>query len=163
MRRAVLLVWVVAGCDADVRAACEAEAARTPLLEIGQGLDAFTPWTEDTVLPVDRGPQGGWHTYGTLRAVGVWGGRAATFDETTPVVDFEVVSDAFSGGFTGLARRFVRTNVGADPAIALLGELLVLDVADGSEADGAVVTVRARIVDACGTEVEDAREGVLRL
>lgn len=130
------------GCDdlADVQAS----------LEIGTGQLAFEPIGE--VTGFERGPQGGYHVYGSLRAPGVWSGNEDAFDETRPVVSFTLVDDA--GGFSGGYLNLVRPMTNNDEGVAeLVGDLVILDISEPSQAEDADVTLAAEVTDACGVTV----------
>ncbi len=155
--RAVVIVLGLAGCDPALREACAVLADTPAEIEIGQGTSGFEPLQDGDVLPIDLGPQGGWHTYGTLRALGVYPGPATTVDQTTPTLSFTLTADGFTGGYEELPRRLREDPSGSDDALWLVGDLLVLDVLDAAEADGAQAVLRARLTDACGREAADER------
>lgn len=157
MRRAAIILLLTA-CDPALREACDALATTAPLVELGKGTSGFEPLADGDALPVDLGPQGGVHTYGTLRARGFYPGPATTVDDTIPLVTFTVTADGFTGGYERLPRRLRPDPTGVDDALWLVGDLLVLSVADASEADGATATLRASITDACGRTASDERE-----
>lgn len=153
-----LLPLLLLACD-PVQATCDALAEGPATLELGQGQDAWAPVAEGDTLPVDFGPQGGWHTYGTLRTTGLHVGDA---NADPPFVTMAVTADdgSFTGGYTDIQRFLLD---GGDGVGLLVGDRLILDVADGSEADGAEVTIDARIEDVCGRSATDARGVVLSL
>lgn len=137
-------------CDGGGAGGCDDLADVEASLEIGSGQLAFEPLGE--VTGFERGPQGGYHVYGSLRAPGVWTGNEDAFDETRPVVSFTLVDDA--GGFTGGYLNLVRPMTNNDEGVAeLVGDLIILDITEPADAEDAAVTLAAEVQDACGTTV----------
>ncbi len=138
---------------------CRRFLAADPVLEIGTGIESFEPLPDE--LGYEFGPQGGWHVWGSLRTEGVWPGIEGTPNETTPVVSFtlDAVDGDLTGGYERLRRPMVQQG---DFEGYLVGEQVILDITDASQADGVEVDLSATVEDACGTVVTATRRVVLR-
>ena len=63
-------------------------------VELGTGVDTFVPLSDGDPLPFERGPQGGYHVYGSLRATGVdVGDPNYPFELTNPHIWFNLEQD----------------------------------------------------------------------
>lgn len=135
-------------------APCAMAARVPPVLALGTGWEGFEPLGEDPVLEIVRGPQGGYHVFGSFRAHGVLPGpEAAPWEATNPLVGFLLLD----GERTQLAgypagRRALEQGPGG--SFELVGELLILAVSTPEEADGRVLTMRATVLDRCGRSLE---------
>lgn len=154
-----LVPILLTACEPVPYPECRSFLAEQPVLEIGTGIEDFEPLPAE--VGYEFGPQGGWHIWGSLRAEGIWTGIEGTPNETTPVVSFtmQAVEGDLTGGYDRLRRPMT---LQADDVAELVGEQVILDVSDPSEADGVQVELMATVEDACGTVVTDTRRVVLR-
>ena len=154
-----LLPVALLACEPVPYPECRRFLAEEPALEIGTGIEAYEPLPDE--LGYEFGPQGGWHVWGSLRAEGVWPGIEGTPNETTPVVSFtlQAVEGDLTGGYQRLRRPMT---LQAGDVAELVGEQVILDVSDPSEADGVEVDLTATVEDACGTVVTRTERVVLR-
>jgi len=161
---ALLGAALAAGCTAskeDTASACELALQEPPSLALGTGEAEFTPFDDGGGLPFFKGPQGGWHVYGSLQAAGVNPGDPTnTAAPDLPTLSFQVLEGgAFLGGYQGLPRTL--DEAGGAGGYELIGELLVLGIAAPEDAEGLAVTVDAELRDSCGTTLHEARSAVL--
>lgn len=131
----------------------------TPVVEVGTGADAFVPLSADDPLPFVRGPQGGYHVYGSLRAEGALPGDPADpYGPDSPLVTFVVAVDGAE--VAGLHAQPRLLDEGPDGA-TLVGQLVVFSVLDPTALDGAPATFSAELTDRCGATAGDAQDVVL--
>jgi hypothetical protein len=121
-----------------------------PRCTIGAGVTAFEAVAAGSAFDVEKGSQGGWHTYASVVCDDVRPGSATdVLDRTNPLVDFAVrdAGGALLAGYENLPRPMAR-----DGRAALIHEILVFrggTFEDAIERD-AVITVD--ILDADGAE-----------
>jgi len=137
----------MSGCGPAVDEACDELLSETPSLEVGTGVGEFIEFAEVTFF--ERGPQGGLHIYGSVRGMGLWGGRGSGINESTPLLTYTLLSDdgSVSGGFTGLAKTMDTLRGGG---IERIGDLAVLGTFDATAVEGVEVEVFAELSDGCG-------------
>lgn len=151
---------VPAGCDS-VTVRCAALAQTPPAVQLGKGPDRWQPLANHDTLPVDFGPQGGWHTYGSLRTSGLYGGTGR-FDGTSPTLT--LIVNALDGTFTGGYRDIARPlRSGPDDTYELLHDPLILTITDAAQADGARARLEAIVSDVCGRSAEATAEVLLSI
>lgn len=128
-------------------------------LEVGTGEDAFVPLSADDPLPFVRGPQGGHHVYGSLRATGVRPGDPADpYGPHSPLVTFVLTVD---GAEVAALRAQPRLFTEGPDGDTLVGQLVVFSLPDPTPLDGAAATFSAEVTDECGATATDARDVVL--
>ena len=119
-------------------------------LEIGTGGSEFIPLEEGDPVEVTYGSQGGRHIWGSLRVAGILQGDELFFDAQNPEIDFQIFKgEDVVAGYTDLKRHFAVNN----DQMELIGETLVLQ---SGLADGDALTIRATLLDKCGTELTDS-------
>jgi hypothetical protein len=122
-------------------------------IEIGTGLAAFEPITEDgtTQLELVHGPQGGYHVYVSMR---VWGVAPSTFGwRVTRVSDGHVLASfMLAAGPTAFA------TVGDH--LERVGERAIFDTTDPASALGPL-RLEATVTDARGSSVTSVAMGVV--
>jgi hypothetical protein len=109
----------LSGCDDP----CEDLALTEPALEIGTGWQSFTPMGYLTYF--ERGSQGGYHVYASVRASGLFSGPTTLVGKKTPYLTYTLQSEdeTLTGGFTDVQRRMT---VLPDGRIERLGDLAIL-------------------------------------
>ena len=128
------------------------------LVEIGTGWDTFMPIGEITGF--EKGPQGGFHIYASLRASGVYGGNERNLGETMPFITYKIESadGLLTGGFERMLRPMESLN---DGRIERLGDLAILSSYEPSEMEGVEVEIYAEIEDICGNKATATTQTVL--
>ena len=118
-----------------------------PMIEIGTGWETFIPIGE--VTGFEKGPQGGFHVYASLRATGIFGGDSDDLRNTMPSLTYRVESldGALTGGFSNMRRPMDQLD---DGRAERLGDLAILSSYEASEMEGVEVTISAEIKDTCG-------------
>jgi hypothetical protein len=132
-------------------------------VELGTGTDSFIPLNDGDPLRFERGPQGGHHAYGSLRATGVdVGDPNYPFELTNPHIWFNVEQD---GVEIALLVDQPRALTALDDAghVGVLGELVIFNVADPTALDGTTARFTGRLTDRCGRGGEERREVTLSL
>jgi len=135
-------------------------ACLEPTLEVGTGVDAFTPLHDGDDLPLVAGPQGGHHVWGALRATDVDPGDPYDFAaRDNPLLSMTLQRDGdILGGFRNLPRGLFPTD---DGAFIRTGETVILGM-DPSVADGLDVDLVMELLDARGTALTARIRGTLR-
>jgi len=146
----------LAACD---DAGCEAAAAYAPTCDIGSGSAAYEQLAEGGPIEVVRGPQGGYHVFGSLRVGGLSTGEGLDLsDPGNPSVTFSVDGvSGLLGGYTGLQRVFTPAG---DGLAELFGEVLILDIDSPEQIVGTEAILRAEVTDSCGTTVSAERHAL---
>lgn len=132
-------------------------------VELGTGVDTFIPLSDGDPLPFERGPQGGYHVYGSLRATGVdVGDPNYPFELTNPHIWFSVEQE---GAEIALLVDQPRALTPLDDAghFGVLGELVIFSVPDPTTLNGTTARLTGRLTDRCERGGEDSREVVLSL
>jgi len=126
---------------------CDELAEIEPVLEIGTGRQSFTDIEETTGF--EKGPQNGFHMYGSVRARGLFGGDPLEIDDKTPTLTYTLnaVDGDLAGGFSGLQRQMVTL---PDGTIERVGDLVILETFEASDAEGVEIELFAEINDSCG-------------
>jgi len=139
---------------------CEQAASEPTEYAVGTGEASFEPLDDGDPLPFNRGPQGGWHVFGSFWATGVLPGDPEDFaDPSNPQVTFQVlVNGSFLGGYTDLPRPMDPVDGGG---WAIVGDTLALDIDAPEDIDGAEAVLEVAFLDGCGTALLDARSVVL--
>lgn len=127
--------------------ACDA-VSEAPRVEVGAGWESFQPLADGDLVEVEHGFQGGSHVFGALHAWGIV--QDATRNPGIPRVTFQIVhgGDAI-GGFTNVRTAFQTVADGVLEALAQ--QAIFADEVDPGDLLGETVTLRAEIVDKCGT------------
>ena len=139
-----------------------------PAIEIGTGELDFEPLDDGDELMLIRGPQGGYHFLGSLRAKGIEPGDAADLaNPGNPTVSFQASIDGVD-----LAPNAQYTQ-GLDPVEAypwtheMVGRLVILDIGqnpnDDDDLAGAEVVFSVTLEDVHGIVFTDARAAVIEL
>ncbi len=138
-----ILFFSTTGCDKT----CANLAELEPSVEIGTGWQGFEPVSDTTGF--ERGAQNGFHMYGSVRATGLHGGSGLRINKKTPVLTYRLLAleGDLSGGFTEFQRQMKTL---ADGTIERIGDLVILDTFDPSEAEGVEVELFVEIQDTCG-------------
>ncbi|MEY3214682.1 MAG: hypothetical protein RIT28_5163 [Pseudomonadota bacterium] len=132
-------------------------------VELGTGTDRFIPLNDGDPLTFERGPQGGYHVYGSLQATGVdMGDPNYPFELTNPHIWFNVEQD---GVEIALLVDQPRALTPLDDAghVGVLGELVIFNVADPPALDGTTARFTGRLTDRCARGGDDGRDVVLTL
>ncbi len=149
-RRSAFLLALATAC---ARAPVDCATLGSPTLALGTGATSFEPLVEGAALTWERGTQGGFHVWGSLRAGQIDPGDPSDFSSPrNPTVTFALESpDGIAAGYLEVPRAF---EAGPDGAWDLAGEQLRLDVVDPSELTGVDLDLWARVQDACGSDLE---------
>ncbi|MEQ1503574.1 MAG: hypothetical protein ABMB14_15155 [Myxococcota bacterium] len=128
-------------------------------VEVGTGTAGFEPVADGGPVSFFQGPQGGYHVFVSLRAVGIDPGDAADpFGPDSPTVTLSVTADGDVVGQIADQPRLFED--GPDGAL-LIGEQVVLEVLDPPSLDGAAATLSGEVTDRCGRT--GANERAVRL
>lgn len=128
----------------------DTEVVVEPACTLGTGLTALEPFPPEG-MPVIRGPQGGWHVFGSLVCEGIEGGSDRDLlDPTNPTVSWRVLDGegALLAGYENL-RRPMATPEGP----RLIGEFLVFRTRTYAEVLDRDVTVDLYLRDVNGAEI----------
>lgn len=150
----------VGGCETSDFEDASTDAPRVdPRVEIGSGELEFEPLTEDQDLEFIRGPQGGLHFLGSIRA---WGIEAGDFrnleDPSNPTTEFQVwlgsdrVDAEASTYIQGL-----RPSMTEDGAYEMIGRLIILEAERDEELHEMTVELRVVFASADEEPLVDAR------
>lgn len=146
--RCGILACAFAGCGAaadPTQVACEPGGSVT--LQLGTGETEFVALQEDDDLWFFAGPQGGHHVYVSLHATGLEPGTGRLDAPDDPEVTIALSTDASSlSSFEQRPRVFLADG----GAMALIGQLVVLDHADPSALHGVPAILAAEVEDRCG-------------
>ncbi|HMV70201.1 MAG TPA: hypothetical protein PKA64_25390 [Myxococcota bacterium] len=137
---------------ADSDAAVETDPpAVEPGCELGTGATALEPLVDGQDLPQVRGPQGGWHVYGSVRCHGIVAGDTENpLNPENPVVTWKLDDGGrLVAGYEGLPRP-MSTPEGA----ALTGELIVFRTRTYEETLGLDVQMVFHLVDHEGVTID---------
>lgn len=139
---------------------CAAFDGREPQVEVGTGGVEFVALVEGGEVPFVRGPQGGYHVYGSVVAADLYVPDTTDYaDPTLPRVSFSVTGDTGRlAGYDALPRLLT---AGEDGTWSLVGEILVLDIQAPEEVEGLPVAVSVTVADQCGATASDTRQGTL--
>lgn len=132
-------------------------------VELGTGTESFVPLSDGDTLRFERGPQGGYHVYGSLRATGVdVGDPNYPFELTNPHIWFNLEQDDAE---IALLVDQPRALTALDDVghYGVLGELVIFNVADPTALEGTTARFTGRLTDRCERGGEDSREVVLSL
>ena len=123
-----------------------------PTLEIGLGLDGYTPIPEGGTVPLVHGPQGGWHL-----EIGLFATHLAADDLVAATLEGSV-----QGRILAAQDPWVDLRCRADgTGLQSWGTRLIYDTPTSAELDGVTTTVRASVVDLEGTRVSAERDFVI--
>lgn len=132
-------------------------------VELGTGTDAFIPLADGDALRFERGPQGGYHVYGSLRATGVdVGDPNYPFELTNPHIWFNVERDGAEIALLVDQPRALQP-LDDEGHVGVLGELVIFNTTDPTTLDGATARFSGRLTDRCGRGGEASWEVVLGL
>ena len=154
-RTAIVAVLLVGyGCNDPCRDLSDTE----PSIEIGTGWEAFIPIGDITGF--EKGPQGGFHIYASLRATGLFGGDANDLVNTMPSLTYSVESEdgTLTGGFVGMRRPMEYLD---DGRAERLGDLAILSSYEPSEMEGVEVDIFAEMEDTCGRNAMSTTNTIL--
>ena len=158
----LMALMVLCGCPGR-----DAEDTDCPTLEttvaLGTGASSFIPLSDGDSIRFERGPQGGYHVYGSLQATGVdVGDPKSPFDLTNPHIWFSVEQE---GAEIALLVDQPRALTPLDDAghFGVLGELVIFSVPDPTTLNGTTARLTGRLTDRCERGGEDSREVVLSL
>lgn len=132
-------------------------------LTLGTGVQRFDPLLDGASLEIVAGIQGGYHATLSLKAEGIEPGEAGRFNDTNPVIDFDVYADgeridvseplAFGlspeedATYVGLGRRVVLANEAVEPLESIQGVPLTVEVFL-EDMHGTALTARAEVIAA---------------
>jgi len=162
--RVAALALLLAGCGADDPGGTDAGPAgfdagdATPTVELGTGETEFEPLTDGQDLLYIRGPQNGFHFFGSMRVSGVDPGNPDDLsDPRNPTTEFRVYRGA--DRIDLMASRYTQ---GLDPAMgadghAMIGRLVILDNDEVATLEGEMVRIELTVTDADGTSLSDER------
>jgi len=162
--RCAALALLVVACGEEGPAGTDAGPAgfdagdAPPMVELGTGETEFVPLTEGQELEYIRGPQNGFHFFGSMRVSGVDPGNPDDLsDPRNPTTEFQVFRGAERVDL--MASRYVQ---GLDPATgadghAMIGRLVILDNDEVPTLEGEMVRITVTVTDADGTSVSDER------
>jgi hypothetical protein len=125
--------------------------ATGPRCVIGAGTTAFEPVAAGASFDVEKGIQGGWHTFASVVCDEVRAGSASdVLDRTNPLVDFAVrdASGTLLAGYENLPRPMAR-----DGRAALIHEILVFRGGTFEEAIDRDAVITVDLLDADGVNV----------
>lgn len=162
--RCAALALLLAGCGEDGDGGTDAGSAgfdagdATPTIELGTGETAFAPLTDGQDLEYIRGPQNGFHVFGSVRVTGVDpGNRGDLRDPRNPTTEFRV----FRGmdRIDLMASRYMQ---GLDPAMGaegheMVGRLVILDNDEVATLEGETVRIEVTVTSADGASLSDER------
>lgn len=158
----MLALLALMGCPGrdNIDTACPALESS---VELGTGTESFIPLDDGDPLRFERGPQGGYHAYGSLRATGVDAGDPNyPFDLSNPHIWFKLERDGEELALLLDQPRLLQP-LDDEGHVGVLGELVIFSVADPPTLDGAAVTFRGGLTDSCGRGGESRHEVVLNL
>jgi hypothetical protein len=158
----LMALMVLCGCPGRDDQDTDCPALDTTV-ELGTGIDTFIPLNDGDSLRYERGPQGGYHVYGSLRATGVdVGDPNYPFELTNPHIWFNVEQD---GVEIALLVDQPRALLPLDDAghYGVLGELVIFSAADPTALNGTTARFTGKLTDRCGRGGEEAREVTLSL
>jgi hypothetical protein len=161
-RAPILASLLMVGCPGrdSVDTACP---EREATVELGTGTESFIPLADGDPLRFERGPQGGYHVYGSLRATGVDPGDPLyPFDLSNPHIGFNLRRDGVEIALLVDQPRALQA-LDDEGHVGVLGELVIFSVADPTALDGASVTFSGYLTDSCERGGESSREVVLGL
>ena len=144
-------------------AGCAAEGSDVPPeVILGSGVDAFDPLADGDDLGIVQGPQGGFHVYGSVRAVGLDPGDPENlYAESNPTTTFT----AYNGDVRvdlGASTYQQGLDPGPEPYYQMIGRLVILDIASPAELDGVTLRIEVVITDVDGVSAGDQRMVVAR-
>ena len=158
----MMALIVLGGCPGRDAEDTDCPALDTTV-ELGTGADSFVPLHDGDLLPFERGPQGGYHVYGSLRATGVdVGDPNYPFELTNPHIWFNVEQDGVEIALLVDQPRALEP-LDEEGHVGVLGELVIFNVADPTTLNGTTARLTGKLTDRCGRGGEDRREVVLSL
>ncbi len=130
--------------------------AGPPSLELGTGSASFEPLVDGDTILIVRGPQGGFHFYGSMRASNINPGDPNDLsDPNNPQTSFEVfVGDLRVDAMASSYKQGLRPGVGG---VEMIGRTVILDIQDDAELAGTEVLFRVSLSDAEGVMLSDER------
>lgn len=147
--RALLLASLAATACADEQPATEVTVV------IGTGQDAFEPLADGDEVPVIQGPQGGFHILGAFYATGIEPGDPNDLSHPdNPTGEFRVFEGERRVDISD-ASRFTQGLEPIGDGFGTVGRLVVLDIADDAELDGASVRFEVSVEDVDGHAASD--------
>lgn len=151
----IVFIWLCS-CDKDdktsTNSGCE---PREATLEIGTGEQTFEPLQENSDLNFYLGPQGGYHVFGSLRTTGLDPGIPSDpFGPESPSITIEVVHQ---GALVGHLTEQPRLLTPGESSDTIVGQRVVLELADPTVLDGQSAIFSASAVDRCERTAEDVR------
>lgn len=127
-------------------------------ITIGTGQDSFEALVDGDEVPVIQGPQGGFHIFGSFWATGIEPGDPDNLQSPdNPTAQFRV----FEGDVRvdiAEATLFTQGLEEVDGGYGTIGRLVILDITDDAELDGATVRFEVAILDVHGKSASDAVE-----
>ena len=149
-------------CDTS-ESACDEAANTTPSLDVGTGETAWEPLADGDRVGWSYGSQGGRHIYVSLQAVGIAQGWTDSLaDPNNPIVTIVLIDDTPTDPaypeVAGLYDypHFFRPNT--EGTLETLGDQVVGTGTAWEEIGDIDGTLRATLVDTCGTELTAERQ-----
>jgi hypothetical protein len=154
---ALMLAVALAACDGGDD---EPDAdAGPPSITLATGAEEIEELTEGGDIYIVQGPQGGFHFYGSFYASGIEPGDPDDLsDPDNPTGEFRVFEGATRVDIAQ-ANEFTQ---GLEPipgtgGVGKIGRLVILDISDDAELDGASVRFEVEVTDVHGVTVSDQR------
>ncbi len=156
--------WMVAfaalcslGCGGDVGAGDGSGS-----VELGTGMLEFEPLADGDTIYVVRGPQGGLHFVGSLRARGLVSGDPDDLaSPDNPTTEFRALRDGQRIDI-GAALYHQGLEDAGDGASEMIGRLVILDLTDDTALDGVEVRLEVELTDVAGDRAGDGRTLIAR-
>lgn len=142
--------WLIIGSTA-----CSPCPSGPPSLALGTGQTHFEPLTDGDPLDMLRGPQGGFHVFGSLQLTELVGG-SGPIETDIPHVGFSLVTDE-QEEVAAWATRPLWV-----PDGELIGQLVVFSHPVPPSLDGVGATFSAEVTDRCDSTASDAVSVVLQ-
>jgi hypothetical protein len=137
-------------------AAC---SAVEPAVQIGSGEVEFEPLVDGGEVTVVRGPQGGYHFFGSVLVAGIDPGDLLDLrDPSNPITSFQVFDGETALAPNASFRQGLDESTVEGWSHQMVGRLVVLDIADDDEINGREVRFEVTVEAADGTIVTDARD-----